>query len=373
MNEDTIKKLEQLPAYGHFIDWDKMKKNVSYMLVGSYANSDTEHAFDSVIGTYAQEIVQGLYELGDFFNIEDMRLIVDNQDLMKQLAFYANQKNIIVEQSDFIHVRDYKGFFLDFVTLINIARTSAGKEPVFFLKVDEGKLFEIEAGKKLKEYVAAENLKAVVINHEFFTPDILERQLDNTWNLGSGVIHTIREKECIIQKVIEETAVLRNQSCGICTYCREGLYQISTTVNGMTKPGTKTETLNLMQEIGEAMQISYMCTVGQCAAKPFLSARALFKEEMEAHCGRGKCPSGVCKGFMSIYIDPHKCEGCGECIDVCPKNCIDGKPKFISMIDDFECDKCGRCLDVCENEAVVCTSNRVPKLPTRLTKVGRFK
>ena len=76
---------------------------------------------------------------------------------------------------------------------------------------------------------------------------------------------------------------------------------------------------------------------------------------------------------MSIYIDPNACTGCEECADVCPADAIEGKSGFIHMIDEFECTKCGKCIAACEEEAIIQTDGRLPKLPTRLTKVGKFK
>jgi fumarate reductase flavoprotein subunit/NADH-quinone oxidoreductase subunit F len=43
------------------------------------------------------------------------------------------------------------------------------------------------------------------------------------------------------------------------------------------------------------------------------------------------------------------------------------------MIDDLSCTKCGKCAEVCPEGAVVQTQNRKPKLPERLTKVGRLR
>lgn len=43
------------------------------------------------------------------------------------------------------------------------------------------------------------------------------------------------------------------------------------------------------------------------------------------------------------------------------------------MIDEFECTKCGKCISACENDAIIQTNGRLPKLPTRLTKCGKFK
>ena len=87
----------------------------------------------------------------------------------------------------------------------------------------------------------------------------------------------------------------------------------------------------------------------------------------------GGGPAGVCAAFVHIYIDPLKCTGCCDCADVCPEGCIEGKAKFIHMIDEFECTKCGKCVEACEEEAIVLTAGKLPKLPSRLTKVGKFK
>ena len=37
------------------------------------------------------------------------------------------------------------------------------------------------------------------------------------------------------------------------------------------------------------------------------------------------------------------------------------------------CTKCGKCIAVCEEEAIIQTTGRVPKLPTRLVKCGKFR
>ena len=58
---------------------------------------------------------------------------------------------------------------------------------------------------------------------------------------------------------------------------------------------------------------------------------------------------------------------------ICPKDCIEGKAKYIHMIDDFDCTKCGKCMEVCDEDAIVQTTGKLPKLPNRLTKVGKFK
>ena len=140
-----------------------------------------------------------------------------------------------------------------------------------------------------------------------------------------------------------------------------------------TQARGKTNFYDLTDEIGEAMIYSTLCTVGQVSSKAALSAVEKFRDEFDAHIKKNKCPAGVCASFVHIYIDPVACNGCGECLDVCPEGCIEGKSKFIHMIDEFECTKCGKCIEACEEEAIHLTSGKLPKLPSRLTKVGKFK
>lgn len=113
--------------------------------------------------------------------------------------------------------------------------------------------------------------------------------------------------------------------------------------------------------------------MGQNSSRIALTAVEKFAGEYEAHIKKKNCPAGVCFSTETIYIDPKLCDGCGECMDVCPKDCIEGKSGYIHMIDEFDCDGCGKCMGVCEVEAIIKTSGKVPKLPNRLTKVGRFK
>ena len=103
------------------------------------------------------------------------------------------------------------------------------------------------------------------------------------------------------------------------------------------------------------------------------SAPAIAGEEIDAHLRRHSCPAGQCTSYLSVYVDPQACQGCGDCIDVCPVGCIEGRDGFISMIDEFDCTKCGACVKACPEGAVKYAEGRVPPLPERLTRVGRFR
>lgn len=57
---------------------------------------------------------------------------------------------------------------------------------------------------------------------------------------------------------------------------------------------------------------------------------------------------------LNLEVDPEKCIGCGECIDICIFNgnrLVDGKAEIIQEV----CLGCGRCESVCPNDAISIT------------------
>lgn len=281
--------------------------------------------------------------------------------------------SVETQTDNMVDIRAHQGDALvHLVTLAAMADALTGEEPQAVLCIDGG-LKALPFGQPLRAAIPAPGAKAVEINHAFYPASVLDEPLSPRFALGCGSVVQIGTEKCIIQSVIGQVEELRGKSCGKCTFCREGLYQLGEMFGDMTRGRSGPSDSDLIRELCEAMPISTACTLGQRSAAPAASALERFGDEVAAHLRRKECPSGACKSLLTIFIDPALCQGNGDCIDVCPANCIEGRTGYISMIDEFECTKCGKCAEACSEGAVRYAQGRIPPLPERPTRVGRFR
>lgn len=56
--------------------------------------------------------------------------------------------------------------------------------------------------------------------------------------------------------------------------------------------------------------------------------------------------------FVEYRIDRESCNGCGECIRVCPNDAVDYDSQGKAVIDQSKCTKCSECVAVCPNSAI---------------------
>jgi len=68
-----------------------------------------------------------------------------------------------------------------------------------------------------------------------------------------------------------------------------------------------------------------------------------------------KCPSkcfiDLVKARPKANIDT-QCDGCDECIEICPAKAISGEKGQRHVIDKEKCIGCGTCLDKCHTHAI---------------------
>ena len=111
------------------------------------------------------------------------------------------------------------------------------------------------------------------------------------------------------------------------------------------------EDLDELQSLGEMIQKTSLCGLGQTAPNPVLSTLKHFRDEYEAHVKDHVCPAGVCSNLTNFVINDD-CIGCTKCARNCPVNAISGLPKQIHMIDLDLCIRCGACKKACPVGAI---------------------
>jgi NADH-quinone oxidoreductase subunit F len=180
------------------------------------------------------------------------------------------------------------------------------------------------------------------------------------------------EEACMVEEMRKLAKLIQATSCGKCVLCREGSLQYRTVIEDVTAGKAKMPDIDMMKEISELIKIGAYCTFGQSMPTLITSGLALFANEFEAHIKKKNCPAGVCDAFASYCILPKQCTGCEDCLDACPEDAIEGKAGYIHMIEEDLCTKCGKCLPACEEGAIIKVVGTKPKVPQKLTKVGKF-
>ena len=170
--------------------------------------------------------------------------------------------------------------------------------------------------------------------------------------MGSGGMIVLDEDTCMVDLARYFLDFLRDESCGKCTACREGVDVMYQIVSDICAGKGKEEHLPLLEELGQAVKDGSMCALGGTAPNPLMSTLRYFREEYEAHIREHRCPAGVCKALITYRIDPAKCKACLVCNKNCPAEAISGEKKKPQKIDPEKCVKCGVCRDMCKFEAV---------------------
>jgi NADH:ubiquinone oxidoreductase subunit F (NADH-binding)/(2Fe-2S) ferredoxin len=170
--------------------------------------------------------------------------------------------------------------------------------------------------------------------------------------MGSGGMIVMDESTCMVDVARYFLDFLRDESCGKCTACRDGVDAMHQIVAEICSGKGKDEHIALLEELGQAVKDGSMCALGGTAPNPVLSTLRYFRDEYEAHIRDRRCPAGVCKELITFSIDPERCRACLLCNKNCPQNAISGEKKKPQTIHQEKCVKCGVCRDVCKFEAV---------------------
>ena len=273
-----------------------------------------------------------------------------------------------------IDVREHENSVIcHLVTMLALADCLAGiYEEGIYVSVNGGSLKKEDPAALIGDLADPNAGKGVLAGNRVYKSTEWNKTLKEA-EVYNGVVRFLGGNDCMVQLAEKDLLKNRERSCGKCVFCREGLLQLQAMFKDTAEGKGRTEYPDLIKEIGLAMKYSCLCSLGQNAAELALGVLEQFSDEYSAHNKRKKCPAGVCFVSSAIYIDPALCTGCMECMDQCPVDCIEGRSGYIHMIDSSECTRCRECMKVCAAGAIIETEGKLPKLPERLVRCGKFK
>jgi len=165
--------------------------------------------------------------------------------------------------------------------------------------------------------------------------------------MGSGGMIVMDDHTCMVDVAKYFLEFLKDESCGKCTSCREGIQQMYEIVKRITEGEGEHGDIKLLENLGNVVQTASMCGLGQTAANPVLSTLRYFRDEYNSHIQERRCPALVCKALTSYVIDSDLCGGCTICAKNCPSQAISGELKKVHKINQKKCTKCGICFTSC--------------------------
>lgn len=114
-------------------------------------------------------------------------------------------------------------------------------------------------------------------------------------SLGSGALLICDEHTCVVDLARVLLQFFRFECCAKCVPCRTGTQRLYTLVSDIAEGRGTLESLEVIQTLGQEMELLSNCGLGQTASVAVRDILKHFRQEVEAHIVHHTCPAGVCK------------------------------------------------------------------------------
>jgi NADH:ubiquinone oxidoreductase subunit F (NADH-binding)/(2Fe-2S) ferredoxin/NAD-dependent dihydropyrimidine dehydrogenase PreA subunit len=170
--------------------------------------------------------------------------------------------------------------------------------------------------------------------------------------MGSGGMIVTDEDTCMVEFAKYYIDFLKDESCGKCVPCREGVKRMFEILTDFCEGKGRVEDIDLLEELSAVLKDASLCLLGGTAPNPVLTTLKYFKDEYLAHILEKRCPAHVCTALIKYTIDEKLCDGCMKCAVLCPEDAVEGEKDKIHVILQDKCTKCGICYESCKLEAI---------------------
>ena len=139
--------------------------------------------------------------------------------------------------------------------------------------------------------------------------------------MGSGGVVVVDEDTCMVDTARYFVDFTKEESCGKCAPCREGLKHMLAILTDICNGEGRIEDLDVLEELGNLIKKTSLCGLGQSAPNPVLTTLKYFKHEYENHIINKRCEAGAC---ANLFLAP--------CENACPINM--NIPGYLTLVKE---------------------------------------
>ena len=112
--------------------------------------------------------------------------------------------------------------------------------------------------------------------------------------VGSGAVVVCAEDRCMLDMALNAVRFFRNESCGKCVPCRMGSQKLVEMLTAWSQGRFAETDQQTVDELANALKLTSICGLGQVVPVPLLSVMTHFRDVVDDHILRRRCPSGAC-------------------------------------------------------------------------------
>lgn len=117
--------------------------------------------------------------------------------------------------------------------------------------------------------------------------------------MGSGGMVVMDEKTCMVDLAHFFLTFIKDESCGKCSPCREGIPRMLEILTKIKEGKGELADLVFLEDLAGVIKDTSLCGLGKTAPNPVLTTLRYFRDEYESHIKYKKCPAGICTHLVS--------------------------------------------------------------------------